>query len=128
MQWSDEAIVLALRRHGEGSAIAELFTREHGRHLGLIRGARRESAALQAGNSVAATWRAPSPRRSGQKNMRSSRLSVVIGPKRIFSMRPHALTKPSKVRSTACRRLVVRCLQYVSSSFRNASAADTTAA
>lgn len=57
MQWQDEGIVLALRRHGEGSAVAEIFTREHGRHLGLVRGARREGAMLQPGNSVAATWR-----------------------------------------------------------------------
>jgi DNA repair protein RecO (recombination protein O) len=58
MQWQDEGILLALRRHGEGSAVAEIFTRGHGRHLGLMRGARRESALLQPGNSVVATWRA----------------------------------------------------------------------
>jgi len=57
MQWQDEGIVLALRRHGEGSAVAEIFTRSHGRHLGLVRGARREGAMLQPGNSVVATWR-----------------------------------------------------------------------
>ncbi len=57
MQWQDEGIVLALRRHGEGSAVAEIFTRGHGRHLGLVRGARREGAVLQPGNSVVATWR-----------------------------------------------------------------------
>jgi DNA repair protein RecO (recombination protein O) len=57
MQWQDEGIVLALRPHGEGSAVAEIFTRAHGRHLGLVRGARREGAMLQPGNSVVATWR-----------------------------------------------------------------------
>jgi DNA repair protein RecO (recombination protein O) len=58
MQWQDEGILLTLRRHGEGSAVAEIFARSHGRHLGLVRGARRESALLQPGNSVVATWRA----------------------------------------------------------------------
>lgn len=57
MQWADEGVLLALHRHGEGSAVVEIFTRAHGRHLGLVRGARRESAMLQPGNSVAATWR-----------------------------------------------------------------------
>ena len=38
MEWTDEGIVLGVRRHGESSAIVELLTREHGRHLGLVRG------------------------------------------------------------------------------------------
>ena len=38
MQWSDDGFVLGIRRHGETSAILELMTREHGRHLGLVRG------------------------------------------------------------------------------------------
>jgi DNA repair protein RecO (recombination protein O) len=60
MQWTDEAIVLGVKRHGEANAIAELFTRDHGRHLGLVRGGfgSRLKPVLQAGNSVSATWRA----------------------------------------------------------------------
>jgi DNA repair protein RecO (recombination protein O) len=60
MQWSDEAIVLGSRRHGEGNAILELMTREHGRHLGLVRGgtSSRLRPMLQPGNSVGCTWRA----------------------------------------------------------------------
>jgi DNA repair protein RecO (recombination protein O) len=60
MQWTDDAIVLGIRRHGEANAIAELFTREHGRHLGLVRGGfgSRLKPALQPGNSVSARWRA----------------------------------------------------------------------
>src|SRR6267154_2428192 len=38
MEWTDEGIVLGVRRHGESSAIVELLTRKHGRHLGLVRG------------------------------------------------------------------------------------------
>ena len=38
MQWTDEGIVLGVKRHGEANAILELMTREHGRHLGLVRG------------------------------------------------------------------------------------------
>jgi DNA repair protein RecO (recombination protein O) len=60
MEWSDIGIVLGARRHGETSAVVELMTREHGRHLGLVRGGSgaRHAAVLQAGNLVSATWRA----------------------------------------------------------------------
>ncbi len=60
MEWSDEGIVLGVRRHGETSAIVELLTRERGRHLGLVRGGvgSRMRPVLQPGNSVRAVWRA----------------------------------------------------------------------
>src|SRR5262245_38638525 len=60
MQWSDEGIVLGTRRHGEANAILELMTRDHGRHLGIVRGGAgsRQRPVLQPGNSVAVTWRA----------------------------------------------------------------------
>lgn len=60
MQWTDEGIVIGVKRHGEASAILELMTRAHGRHLGLVRGGfgTRMKPILQTGNSVAATWRA----------------------------------------------------------------------
>jgi len=60
MQWTDEGIVLGVKRHGEGNAILELMTREHGRHLGLVRGGSgsRLKPVLQPGNCVSATWRA----------------------------------------------------------------------
>ncbi len=60
MQWTDEGIVIGVKRHGEASAILELMTREHGRHLGLVRGGygTRMKPILQTGNSVSASWRA----------------------------------------------------------------------
>lgn len=60
MEWTDEGIVLGVRRHGESSAIVELLTREHGRHLGLVRGGSgsRMRPVLQPGNTVNAVWRA----------------------------------------------------------------------
>jgi DNA repair protein RecO (recombination protein O) len=60
MQWTDEGIVLGVKRHGEASGILDLMTREHGRHLGMVRGAfgSRMKPILQPGNSVSATWRA----------------------------------------------------------------------
>lgn len=60
VEWTDEGIVLGVRRHGEGNAIAELLTHRHGRHQGMVRGgaSRRLAPVLQPGNTVAATWRA----------------------------------------------------------------------
>src|SRR5712691_5537388 len=59
MEWRDTGFVLTTRRHGESALIAELLTREHGRHAGLVRGGQspRRRALLQPGNSVAAHWR-----------------------------------------------------------------------
>lgn len=60
MDWQDQGIVLAAKRHGESSAIVTLFTRERGRHLGLARGGsgRHAGGLYQKGNLVAAHWRA----------------------------------------------------------------------
>jgi DNA repair protein RecO (recombination protein O) len=60
MEWRDEAIVIGVRRHGETSAIVELMTRSHGRHLGLVRGGRSKQMqpVLQQGNGVEVVWRA----------------------------------------------------------------------
>ncbi|MBV8764173.1 MAG: DNA repair protein RecO [Hyphomicrobiales bacterium] len=60
MQWSDEAVILGARSHGETSVILETLTRQHGRHLGIVRGgrSRRLAASLQPGNLAQITWRA----------------------------------------------------------------------
>jgi DNA repair protein RecO (recombination protein O) len=60
MQWTDEGIVLSVKAHGETAAIVDLWTRAHGRHLGLVHGgrSRRLRPVLQAGNHVDATWKA----------------------------------------------------------------------
>ena len=60
MEWRDEEIILGTRRHGETSAILEVMTRAHGRHLGLVRGgrSRKQQPVLQAGNRVDLLWRA----------------------------------------------------------------------
>jgi DNA repair protein RecO (recombination protein O) len=60
IEWRDESIVLASRRHGENDAILSLMTFEHGRHLGLVRGGggRRLSPLLQPANRLDATWKA----------------------------------------------------------------------
>ena len=60
MEWRDEGVVIAVRRHGESAAIAELFTAGHGRHAGVVRGGagRRMAPLMQPGAQLQATWRA----------------------------------------------------------------------
>ncbi len=60
MEWRDEGLIIGLKRHGETSVIAEVFTRSHGRHMGIVRGGRshRMQPLLQPGNSIEIVWRA----------------------------------------------------------------------
>ena len=78
MNWSDEGYILSVRRHGEAAAIVNLLTREHGRHVGLVRGGagRRLRGVLQPGNLVAAEWR--------------GRLAEHLGSYTVEGMRDHA--------------------------------------
>ncbi|MEM7268399.1 MAG: DNA repair protein RecO [Pseudomonadota bacterium] len=60
MDWRDQGILLTVRRHGESAAIVDVFTREHGRHAGVVRGgaSRRMAATLQPGAQLSVEWRA----------------------------------------------------------------------
>src|SRR4029077_21201670 len=67
MEWRDTGFVLAVKRHGESALIAELLTREHGRHAGLVRGGQspRRGALFQPGNHIVAHWRGRLPEHLG---------------------------------------------------------------
>ena len=58
MEWRDEGILLTTRRHGETSAIIEVFTSAHGRHAGVVRGgtSRKIAPVLQPGAQLDVTW------------------------------------------------------------------------
>jgi DNA repair protein RecO (recombination protein O) len=60
MDWRDHGILLNVRRHGETSAIVEVFTEDHGRHSGVVRGgaSRRIAPILQPGAQLDVAWRA----------------------------------------------------------------------
>ncbi|MGC1503263.1 MAG: DNA repair protein RecO [Sulfitobacter sp.] len=60
MEWRDQGILLSSRRHGETSVIIEVFTPEHGRHVGIVRGgtSRKIAPILQPGAQLDLAWRA----------------------------------------------------------------------
>ncbi len=60
MEWRDQGVLLSMRRHGESSAIIDVFTEEHGRHAGVVRGgaSRKMAPILQPGAQLDVAWRA----------------------------------------------------------------------
>ncbi|MEF9600915.1 DNA repair protein RecO [Paracoccus sp. PXZ] len=60
MEWSGEASVMALQRHGESAVILTVLSREAGLLRGLVPGgaSTRRAAMLQPGNRVSLRWRA----------------------------------------------------------------------
>ena len=59
-EWSDTALILSARPHGENAAVVSVLTEERGRQAGLVRGGQSRSmrGVLQPGNMVSITWRA----------------------------------------------------------------------
>ncbi|MEL6618195.1 MAG: DNA repair protein RecO [Pseudomonadota bacterium] len=60
MEWRGTGILLTARRHGETSAIIDVFTEERGRHAGVVRGgtSRKVAPVLQPGAQLDVAWRA----------------------------------------------------------------------
>ena len=60
MEWRGAGILLSVRRHGESSAIIEVFTPERGKHAGVVRGgtSRKLAPSLQPGAQLDLAWRA----------------------------------------------------------------------
>ena len=76
MEWQDDGIVLAARRHGESAAIVHLLTPAHGRHAGLVRGGAGHKARVlfQPGNLLRVTWRARLASHLGHFQVEAKRL------------------------------------------------------
>lgn len=59
-EWSDQAIVLSARPHGENGAVVSVMTENHGRHNGYVHAARstRNRGALEPGTLAHVEWKA----------------------------------------------------------------------
>lgn len=75
MDWRDEGTLLSVRKHGETSAIIEVFTAQHGRHAGVVRGgtSRKLAPMLQPGAQLDLAWRARLEEHIGSFNVELSR-------------------------------------------------------
>jgi DNA repair protein RecO (recombination protein O) len=80
MEWTGSGRIVAVRPHGETSAVVEILTAEHGRHAGLVRGGRSRSMrpVLQAGNRVRAVWRARLDEHLGAFQVEAEALSAGV--------------------------------------------------
>ncbi|MBU2992614.1 DNA repair protein RecO [Octadecabacter sp. 1_MG-2023] len=60
IEWRDEGALLKVRKHGENSAIIEVFTQTHGKAAGIVRGgtSRKIAPLLQPGAQLDVTWKA----------------------------------------------------------------------
>jgi len=60
IEWRDEGALLKVRKHGESSAIIEVFTQMHGLSAGVVRGgtSRKIAPILQPGAQLDVTWKA----------------------------------------------------------------------
>lgn len=58
--WTDDAALLSTRPLAENSVIIEVFSQEHGRHAGVVRGgtSRKVAPLLQPGAQLSVTWKA----------------------------------------------------------------------
>lgn len=89
MDWRDEGALIAVRRHGESSAIIEVFTESHGRHAGIVRGGagRRMAPVLQPGAQLSVEWRARLSEHLGTFRVEpiKSRAASVMGDRRALA-------------------------------------------
>lgn len=60
IEWTDRGVLLSAEPHGEGHAVAQVLTEDHGRHAGLVHGgaASRRAHELQPGAELNLVWRA----------------------------------------------------------------------
>lgn len=71
-RWNDQGIVIGVRGHGEGGAVATLLTERHGRHAGYVYGghsSQRLRASLQPGSIAHVEWTAQSHEQLGTFNI-----------------------------------------------------------
>ncbi len=75
MEWRAQGTLLGVRKHGENAVIIDVFTAEHGRHAGVVRGgtSRRLAPAMQPGARLDLAWRARLAEHLGSFNVELSR-------------------------------------------------------
>jgi DNA repair protein RecO (recombination protein O) len=89
MEWRDQGALLSVRQHGETSAIIEVFTQQHGRHVGVVRGgtSRKIAPVLQPGAQLDVIWRARLEEHIGSYTVEpvKSRAAVVMADRKALT-------------------------------------------
>ena len=85
IEWRDEGVLLAVRKHGEAAVIVEFFTQHNGKHAGVVRGGagRRQGPILQPGGQIEVVWKARLEEHMGAftvEPMRSRAAQVMADP------------------------------------------------
>jgi DNA repair protein RecO (recombination protein O) len=87
--WRDEGLLLSARRHGEGGAILQVFTAQHGLHAGVAPGggSRRMAPLLQPGAQLQVEWRARLESHMGSWRAEPvrSRAAAIMGDRRALA-------------------------------------------
>jgi DNA repair protein RecO (recombination protein O) len=90
MDWQDDGILLTTRPQGESSALVEVLTARHGRHLGVVRGgqSRRMAGVLIPGTQLALHWQARLADQLGtfKAEPMGSRAAVMADPGKLMAM------------------------------------------
>ena len=91
MEWQDRGIVTHVKKLGENSAIVTVFTKNYGRHAGLVKGAmgRKKRGFLQPGALVSVRWQARLEEHLGRFNFegeKSMMPSLIATPSRLLAL------------------------------------------
>ena len=67
IHWEDEGILLSARPFGENDLVAQVLTKEHGRHAGLVRGgqSQKKRPTFEPGNKLYVRWAGRLPEHLG---------------------------------------------------------------
>ncbi len=89
--FEDQGIVLSLRAHGEHGAVVALLTRDHGRYLGFVNGAKssRMRGMLEIGSVADVTWRARTSEQMGAwaiDNAQNTAAFIMTDPLRLSAL------------------------------------------
>ena len=76
-EWTDSAIIISVRPHGETNAVVNLLTETRGRHAGLVQAglSSKQKNTIMIGNLVQADWRARLPEQLGTLKIEAMRTS-----------------------------------------------------
>ena len=117
MQWSDNALVLSSRKHGENSAIVTLLTEQYGLYSGLAKGVSspKYRGMYQQGNLIHATWKARLPEHLGllSSELLESSMGIMLGDShRLTALSSMSMVIQHSLTERECEETIFRGLYH----------------